>query len=311
MCLEPLADPISQNCPCTDRTADPGPTCLAVPEGGLAPEYLPTGIDVKVMVASGFPGFGLSSGALDRLRGPGAAAGVLAQSPVQIHLPDLADNGGPSGAGLTVGQTQVGGGAHEALALVSREVYGSFSFGPCAELARSRRLRRFNPKQPDSTKSRDGNPEKACTVLGGDPTVQSCAGGDACEDSNSNAAAVIELVAPVPTYVVPDLSPLLIGINADVRPQNPTVEGLIGTEVLQRLVTTIDYPNQRIAARCARDDAPDMGTPTCLTYPRYVHTQDNCDHKELECKTPDEIEDSTDVLGRSRMGGACPPAPAR
>jgi hypothetical protein len=312
MCLEPLADPISQSCPCADGIAERGPACPAVPDGGLAPEYLPTGIDVKVLVASGFPGFGLSSGALDRLRGPGTALAVLAQTPVQIHLPDLADNGGPNGAGLTVGQTLVGGGAHEALALVSREVYnGSFSLGPCAELARSRRLRRFNPRQPDSTKARDGNPEKACEIFGGDPTVQSCAGGDACEDSNSNAAAVIELAAAVPAYVVPDLSPLLIGINADVRPQNPTVEGLIGTEVLSRLVTTIDYPNQRVVARCARDDAPDMGAPTCLTYPRYVHTQDNCDHKELECKTPDAIADSTDPSGSPRLGGACPPAPAR
>jgi hypothetical protein len=301
MCLEPLVDPISQDCPCADPSADAG-ACPSIPDGGLAPEYLSTGIDVKVLIASGFPGLGISSGALDRLRGPGAAAEVLAERPVQLHLPDLADNGGATGGGITVGQTQVGGGGHAAIALVSRETYnGSFSFGPCAELARSRRQRRFFPQRMAK--------EGACTLSGSDPTAQSCPSGNGCDDTTSNVAAVIELAAPVQAYVVPDLSPLLSGINADVRPQNPTVEGLIGTEVLSRLVTTIDYPNHRVVARCASDAAPDMGTPTCLTYPKYMAQPDECDHAKEQCHTPDQLSDAGDPT--RRRGGACPPAPAK
>ena len=59
-CLEPLPDPISRNEVCA--TNDP-----AIPP---TPPYQTTGVDVKVIVATGFPGFAVGSGAYDR--SPGA-----------------------------------------------------------------------------------------------------------------------------------------------------------------------------------------------------------------------------------------------
>lgn len=92
---------------------------------------------------------------------------------------------------------------------------------------------------------------------------QKATGNTKCDDNNADTPtpAVIELAATIPVYVLPDTSALFLGINADVRPSDATVEGVIGTEVLQRLVTTVDYPGSRFVARCASD-------ANCKAYPR-------------------------------------------
>src|SRR5262249_11485961 len=130
------------------------PSCLngTTPEATLNPPYAASGVDVKVLIATGFPGFAIGAGAYDRLRGMGAAAQALASSGDRLHLPDPV-NDGANNEGLKVAIVSLGEGTAErngdtfglsALALVSRELY----FGPCAELARSRRLRRTPPLGP-------------------------------------------------------------------------------------------------------------------------------------------------------------------
>ena len=66
-CLEPLPDPVA-----TQTCVLPGGTCPG------NPAYVPSGVDVKLIVATGFPGVALSANAYDRLRGAGAAAALLA-----------------------------------------------------------------------------------------------------------------------------------------------------------------------------------------------------------------------------------------
>ena len=283
-CVEPFNDPVSANLPC------------AVPGGGPEGPYVPSGVDMRLLVATGFPGLALGASAYDRLRGVGRAQAAIASSTVRLHLPDLADDG-TDATGLAAGVAMLGGGGRSALALVSHELY----FGACGELARSRRQRRFPPNAVSTDNPRFA--EIGCLVnrrvAPNDPIVRGCndsAGPtDACDDDNpQNAptAAVIELTRELPTYLLEDTSPLLQGINADVRPTNATIDGIIGTEVLSRLVSTIDYPNDRFIARCASNDG-------CLTYPRYKEGGEGT----LICTKQSEIP----ISG----GGLCSAAPPR
>ena len=308
VCVEPDRDPVSADLPCivAPTEASASPTCIT-PDSGprvcLSQRYLSSGSEMKLLVATGFPGVALGASAYDRLRGVGAAAAALA-TPVQLHLPDVADDGASS-AGLSVGRGVLGTDQLSALAVVSHEAY----FGPCGELARSRRQRRVPPNN-----LADDNPHRTeidCLlsdhVSNGDdlsPVVRNCLqaldGSDKgpCNDADeekSPTAAVIELVREVPIYVLADSAPILQSVNDDVRPSNATVDGIIGTEVLSRLVSTIDYSNNRVIARCATDDG-------CLTYPRYFKPNDptGC---EADCVPPSKIP----VLS----GGLCSAAPAR
>src|SRR5262249_39272820 len=134
-CIEPLPDPLTTTVP-----DDPDYVKCAGTDASVcpSPQYMPSGLDVRMIVATGFPGLELSASAYDRLRGAGAADRLLASTPVTLHLPDGPDTASsvvPAGL-TTLGRATAGSdpGA-SALALVSRERY----FGPCASLSRSRR----------------------------------------------------------------------------------------------------------------------------------------------------------------------------
>jgi hypothetical protein len=270
-CLEPLPDPVE-----TTACVLPGGTCPG------SPAYVPSGVDVKLVVASGFPGVALSANAYDRLRGAGAAEALLSGALTTLHLVDPADEG-PIGAGVqvataTLGRARAGVDAGTSpLALVSgKEPF----FGPCASLARSRRIRRaYLAATPadvafETTHKGQCSGEHCCLIdnarpcfgAGGDYAAQcstSTNGSSICNDSSDDtpAAAVVELKSPLPIYVLPDVTPLIVGINADVRPTAATVDGVIGTAALAQLVSSIDYPSSRFVAQCVREDE-------CVAYPR-------------------------------------------
>jgi hypothetical protein len=285
-CVEPFPDPLT--------TVVPGNTdyaiCSTVSSVCPSAQYLPSGVDTRMLVASGFPGLALSAGAYDRLRGAGAADALMAAGPtVMLHLPDAADGAGVAAAQTTLGRlpSEEDAGA-AALALVSHEYY----FGPCALVARSRRVRRANSVAAERTPCLLG-PGHKCEQGGQmavDPYSAACqnaTGNPTCGDDNPNTPtpAVIELAATIPVYVLPDVSPLFLGINADVRPSETTIEGVIGTEVLRRLVTTLDYPGGRLIARCASDDnckayprlsLPDLVRSSCDDFCHGAHSMRSC-----------------------------------
>ncbi|MCU1278398.1 MAG: hypothetical protein JWM53_1944, partial [bacterium] len=210
------------------------------------------------------------------------AAALLSGALTTLHLVDPADEG-PTGAGgqvanATLGRARAAGDPGTSpLALVSgREPF----FGPCASLARSRRIRRAylaaTPADLDFERQHPGqcsgehccliDNTRPCLGAGGDYAAQ-CArstnGASICNDSSDDtpAAAVVELKSPLPIYVMPDVTPLIVGINADVRPTAATVDGVIGTAALAQLVATIDYPSSRFITQCVRED-------DCIAYPR-------------------------------------------
>jgi hypothetical protein len=266
-CLEPLNDPLSQNMQCATNVPlgqDPNPP-------PNADHYLASGVDARLIVSTGFPGMALSESMFDRLRGQGAAA---AAPTTQLHFPDQADDGDQS-QGLTVGTATLGRTEVAALVLVARQNY----LGACAEVARSRRQRR--------------SPVEAPRRLDSDPTLtescfltDACAGGgepSECDDFERKwfVAPMLEFDDPIPIYIVSDGAPILVGINADVRPASATVDGIIGTELLERVVGYIDYPQHRISMRCV------AGTG-CLGYPTFVDSSKygtNC-RSDLTCALP-------------------------
>jgi hypothetical protein len=302
-CIEPLADPVVTT-PCVQ----PGESCPG------NPAYLPSGVDVKLVVATGFPGVALSANAYDRLRGAGAAATLLAGPLTTLHLVDPADEG-PVGDGVqvataTLGRTAAAGdpGASP-LALVSgKEPF----FGPCASLARSRRIRRAyiaaTPADADFERQHPGqcSGEHCCLIdnarpCGAEAYLAGCNhatnGATICNDSSDDtpAAAVVELESPLSIYVMPDVTPLLVGLNADVRPTVATIDGVIGTAALAQLVTTVDYPSSRFIAQCVSET-------DCIAYPRLsLPSILDCGF----CAGPRDLKLCPTLPGMR----ACPPAP--
>lgn len=288
-CVEPLADPI-------DATV-----CAAPGAAQPTPPYLPSGIDVKFSLSTGFPGILIGQSAFDRLRGVGQAAALLAASGEELSLPEL------GGRTLRVARTTLGSAERAALAIVSREAY----YGPCAELARSRRQRRAAAQlgegrtpEPQCLMSRSTHSDLAvvqgCSIRAGDPSV--------CDDSSNNspAAALLEIAAGAPVFVTEDTAVPLRAINGDVLPASialdpqtgsAAVEMIIGSGALLSTEMQLDYPKQRVIMRCRED-------VSCRSYPRFVHGdrdhRGDCDASS-QCASPATIAD----LPVERFGGRC------
>jgi hypothetical protein len=327
-CLEPAIDPLEPGLVCTDRgcladcptelgTAqnkcfdscrqrrmDCGGSCHDCDDvcGSLssaeclqcvadAERYLPHGIGVRLAVATGFPGLALTAAAYDRLRGRGSAAALLGASAHQLFTPDQP----LSSAGIGVALDQLGipaSGDHDpagraALALVGRNGY----FGACEELARSRRLRLPPELQAASclrSPARDPNDTLYAACIAQDSSGY-------CDDRNDNAhtAPYVELAGPLPIIIVPDTFSLLQDINADARPDTATVEGVIGTELLRRLQTTVDYPGGRLIATCA--------DTSCKGFPQWGHGTD-CQYPLSAIPTPVPFGGRA---ARTFIGGGC------
>jgi hypothetical protein len=261
-----------------------------------ADRFLPHGIDVRLAVSTGFPGLALTAAAYDGLRGRGSAIALGAGH--KLYLPDQS----PEAAGLGVAVDMLGepptsahdSAARSAIALIARGSY----FGACAELARSRRLRNKDPRtfssgQESCLRSPERYAKPFTRYHSGDALLATCESQNsgACDDRGDGAhvAAYAELQGQIPIIVVPDTTSLLQSINADARPDSATVEGVIGTELLRRLRTTIDYPNSRLVTTCVDS--------SCRVFPQWGHGTD--------CQIPTGGNVFGGGLVRSVGGGGC------
>ena len=75
-----------------------------------------------------------------------------------------------------------------------------------------------------------------------------------CEDDSTfcNVPAILELTPPsgISVLVVSDDDPTLQALRAELRPDQAEVDGILGTDVLRGAELDIDYPHDRLLARC-------------------------------------------------------------
>lgn len=87
-------------------------------------------------------------------------------------------------------------------------------------------------------------------------TIADCAPGDDCPCTDGSTfcsvPAVVELTpaTPIDVLVVPDADPTLQSLRAELRPDRPEVDGILGTQALALLELDLDYQHDRALARC-------------------------------------------------------------
>ena len=117
-------------------------------------------------------------------------------------------------------------------------------------------------------------PRAACRGVYGNHLIvqRNCVSSDdcPCEGGNSfcSVPAVIELTPPtgLDVLVISDSNPTLQALRTELRPDQPEVDGILGTNALVTSELDIDYPHDRALARCTGDG--------CVTRPELTQTSD-------------------------------------
>ncbi|MGD0837164.1 MAG: hypothetical protein ABSB49_11035 [Polyangia bacterium] len=201
-------------------TTDPRQVCATGQTNVLA-----SGQDLMLAVGTGEGPLVLSQAAWSRIAaGLGLAAD--AGTPGDLYTP------------YSAAPTQANFVSLPSLALL-QGITDSSWLGPCADLARARRVEWVLANQAQT------NPA--------DRANQSCF--EPCDVSSGESVAThayLELDGALVTAVVPDTSDLILSLNADVAAQ-PHVDGLIGAATLAGTGIWIDYaaqPQGRVVAGC-------------------------------------------------------------
>jgi hypothetical protein len=103
---------------------------------------------------------------------------------------------------------------------------------------------------------RDCTSDDDCPCTGGDPF---CA-----------VPAVVELAPPggLSVLVVPDANATLQALRAELRPDQPEVDGILGADALAVAEIDVDYPHNRVLMRCTGP------RPTCEARPALAEEAD-------------------------------------
>ncbi len=137
---------------------------------------------------------------------------------------------------LAVSWTTLPEAAH--MALVNQEATASADPGPCVELARARRIEWVAYRQSKYAS------EAIC--------VQPCDTDPNEPDKAQSSAAYIEIggeaANPIPVAIIADTDPFIEGLRADIRPEGPELDGIIGAGVLGKTRVEVDYRSSSMRA---------------------------------------------------------------
>jgi len=221
---------------CLGEDRDPGPQPTVVTQ---------TGADALFVVSTSIGISIIDESTYERYRTlPGVMGPELAALPVDaVYLP----------SGLVSGRRAV----VDRMALVGASISNGLS--PCGHVYAHRML------ADGPLAQMAGNADLNCA----DATMNACP----CKDGTTFCAvpAVLELTPPAPgvdVLVVPDSEPTLQALRTELRPDQPEVNGLLGTDVLRAAEIDVDYPHDRLIARCAG--------PGCLARPQLTESRDRC-----------------------------------
>lgn len=95
---------------------------------------------------------------------------------------------------------------------------------------------------------------------------------------------ILELTpaAGIDVLVVDDADPTLQALRTELRPDQPEVDGILGTNILRNAEIDADYPHDRLLARCPGD--------SCIVRPALAQAEDRCQINR--CITGVKIEGS-------------------
>jgi hypothetical protein len=213
-----------------------------------------TGTPLALLLATGVGPLVLSERAWTRLM-----AGLLPS------VPDVVPDGKLFVASvkdpLAVSWSTLPSTAH--LVLVNQEASAAADPGPCVELARSRRIEWVAYRQ-------QGTPDTAVCV-------QPCDTDPNETDKAQSSAAYVEIGAEagseIPVAILKDGDPYLEGLRADIRPEGPEIDGIIGAGVLAHTRVEIDYRSSANRAIFSCDGSADRSV--CRAGPRCPRLPDN------------------------------------
>jgi hypothetical protein len=98
-----------------------------------------------------------------------------------------------------------------------------------------------------------------------------------CKDGETSctvpAMLALEPPAGVAVLVVADTDPTLQALRTELRPDQPEVDGLIGTDLLRPAEIDVDYPHDRLVARCVREG--------CVARPQFAEFENNEDQTSI------------------------------
>ncbi len=201
-----------------------------------------TGVDLALMIDTGVGPLVLAASAWQRV----VAAGLTSRpTPVVLPAAPPAPGNGPP---LYVASWPepidvLLWTAIPRYALVNLEIGSNDDPGPCVELGRARRT------------------EIVSYTTVSDPARELC--GARCDvDPNNtglaqNSAAYLEIGGNIPVAVIADDEPFLQGLQFDVLPEGPELDGLVGAAALGRARLELDYQSQspRAVFSCETDAA--------------------------------------------------------
>jgi hypothetical protein len=225
---------------CLGEDPDPGPQPPAVHQQGADALFVAsTGIGISILDESTYARYRIAV-----VKAGGAPPPELAALPADaVYLP----------SGLVNGRRA----AINRMALVGASISNGLS--PCGHVYAHRML------ADGPLAQMAGNANLSCD----EATMGACP----CKDGSAFCAvpAVLELTPPAPgiaVLVVPDTEPTLQALRTELRPDQPEVDGLLGTDVLRAAEIDVDYPHDRLIARCAG--------PNCLARPQLTESGDRC-----------------------------------
>ena len=100
---------------------------------------------------------------------------------------------------------------------------------------------------------------------------RNCVTADDCPCENAadefcGAPAIVHLApaSGIDVFVVPDANPTLQALRTELRPNQAEVDGVLGTSALLTAEIDVDYPHNRMLARCTGDG--------CITRPQFTES---------------------------------------
>ena len=135
--------------------------------------------------------------------------------------------------------------------------------------------------------SSSGTPRAACRQVYASHFMlqRDCVTSDDCpcedpQDRFCGAPAIVHVAPPtgIEIFIVPDSDPTLQALRTELRPNQAEVDGILGTSVLETIELDVDYPHNRLLARCTGDG--------CITRPQLTESSDRTQTRGCLKNTP-------------------------